>query len=491
MAPHGSGYPGQRAPEAQVADRDAAREGGRPVPVRENSSVLLRAARNQKRGPCFRSVAGRRALRAAAVRMLAARAGVSSGVAWELLPGRTRVPAAGPSGLRWAGAPEREPPGCTAGRPLRVSAGEGGAVMAKAQVPARARRSRKRRRRGAARAVPVRPPTAPGDFSQNWKALQEMLRRKPQAPEEPLPAPRVPPSGRQPEADPAPGPAGPPTAAQRPAGGVKRTDGDLCPRRKKQKAKEAAPAPPTEEDIWFDDVDPEDIEAAVGPEAARIARARLGRKRSGVTLVKEQAFGGLTRALAMDCEMVGVGPEGKESIVARVSIVNQYGKCVYDKFVKPTEPVTDYRTAVSGVRPENLKQGAELEAVQKEVAGILQGRILVGHALHNDLKVPPSWRWPCDPRPSLRRSSHVLFLDHPKKKIRDTQKYRPFRREVKSGRPSLKLLSERILGLRVQQAEHCSIQDAQVAMRLYVMVKKEWERPAPPGAARKNCSRDA
>lgn len=59
----------------------------------------------------------------------------------------------------------------------------------------------------------------------------------------------------------------------------------------------------------------------------------------------------------MDCEMVGVGPKGEDSIVARVSIVNQFGKCVYDKYVKPTEEVTDYRTAVSGIRPENINTG--------------------------------------------------------------------------------------------------------------------------------------
>ncbi|XP_059514432.1 RNA exonuclease 4 isoform X2 [Myotis daubentonii] len=94
--------------------------------------------------------------------------------------------------------------------------------------------------------------------------------------------------------------------------------------------------------------------------------------------------------------------------------------------------------------------------VQKEVAEMLRGRILVGHSLHNDLK--------------------VLLLDHPRKKVRDTQKYKPFKRQVQSGRPSLKLLAERILGVRVQQAEHCSIQDAQAAMRLYITVKKEWER---------------
>jgi len=58
----------------------------------------------------------------------------------------------------------------------------------------------------------------------------------------------------------------------------------------------------------------------------------------------------------MDCEMVGVG-DGTESVLARVSIVNQFGVPVYDKFVKPKEKVVDYRTHVSGVRPEDLKNG--------------------------------------------------------------------------------------------------------------------------------------
>ncbi|XP_008068996.1 RNA exonuclease 4 isoform X2 [Carlito syrichta] len=124
-------------------------------------------------------------------------------------------------------------------------------------------------------------------------------------------------------------------------------------------------------------------------------------------------------------------------------------------------------------RPHPLRE--ELEVVQKEVAEMLKGRVLVGHALHNDLK--------------------VLFLDHPKKNIRDTQKYKPFKSQVKSGRPSLKLLSEKILGIRVQQAEHCSIQDAQAAMRLYVLVKKEWESMARdrrlPVATPNNNSDDA
>ncbi|MCJ8741013.1 hypothetical protein PDJAM_G00065740 [Pangasius djambal] len=232
----------------------------------------------------------------------------------------------------------------------------------------------------------------------------------------------------------------------------------------KRKKVEEAEKKPTEADIWFDDVDPDDIEAAVGLEAANIVR-----KRSGVTktdakmtqrsterlLVKESTCDGFTRAIAMDCEMVGVGPGGEESMLARVSIVNYFGKCVYDKYVKPTEKVTDYRTAVSGIRPADIKHGEDFKIVQQEVAKILEGRILVGHAIHNDLK--------------------ILLLDHPKRHTRDTQKYKPFKKIAKSGRPALRVLCREILNVKVQQGEHSSVQDAQATMRLYTLVKKKWE----------------
>lgn len=235
---------------------------------------------------------------------------------------------------------------------------------------------------------------------------------------------------------------------------------------KKMKKDVAEDIKPTEDDIWFDDVDPDDIELAIGAEAADIMRRRQGIQRKDNTvqrkdnttesaLVKEKAFEGITKAVAIDCEMVGVGHDGEDSILARVSLVNQFGKCIYDKFVKPTERVTDYRTAVSGIRPADIKNGEDVRTVQKEVADILKGRIVVGHAIHNDLK--------------------ILLLGHPKKKIRDTQKYKPFKKAVKSGRPSLKVLCKEILNVEVQQGEHSSVQDAQATMRLYTMVKKQWE----------------
>lgn len=113
----------------------------------------------------------------------------------------------------------------------------------------------------------------------------------------------------------------------------------------------------------------------------------------------------ITKAVAMDCEMVGVGANGVDSIVARVSLVNEHCECIYDVYVLPTEEVTDYRTRVSGIRPGDLtrESGAKsFKLVQKEVADLIEGHVLVGHALNNDLD--------------------VLFLSHPRKKTRDTQK---------------------------------------------------------------------
>ncbi|NXM00489.1 REXO4 exonuclease, partial [Tyrannus savana] len=387
------------------------------------------------------------------------------------------------------------------------------------------KRRRRGRRKGGGEAATkspgmaaARPPRDPQEFSSNWKALQELLKQKTNGsnkslstcqndtkkkqPVQAAKSPEAPTlngnvgkakpskktdSGSAKESPPLAKPKPKKVAASKNLNGTKSTGKGCKDKRKngnvvtekddlkhkRRKAEEHVEQQPKEADIWFDDVDPKDIEAAIGPEAAKIARRNLGleagpsKESVEQVLVKENASDGLTRAVAMDCEMVGVGPKGEDSIVARVSIVNQFGKCIYDKYVKPTEKVTDYRTAVSGIRPENISAGEDFKTVQKEVADILKGRILVGHALKNDLK--------------------VLFLDHPQKKIRDTQRYKPFKQRVKSSRPSLKLLCETLLNVKVQTSEHCSIQDAQAAMRLYTLEKKKWEAAVKNKANNKNC----
>uniref|UniRef100_A0A0X3PBJ9 Exonuclease domain-containing protein n=1 Tax=Schistocephalus solidus TaxID=70667 RepID=A0A0X3PBJ9_SCHSO len=107
-------------------------------------------------------------------------------------------------------------------------------------------------------------------------------------------------------------------------------------------------------------------------------------------LVKMKSFSGPTKRIAMDCEFVGVGFDGKESALARVSIVNQFGHLLMDEYVRPKERITDYRTAVSGITPAHMRPGGpakDFDSVHQRVAELCKGRILVGHAVHNDLKV--------------------------------------------------------------------------------------------------------
>lgn len=184
--------------------------------------------------------------------------------------------------------------------------------------------------------------------------------------------------------------------------------------------------------IWFDDVDPELLDPEDRPDEETVKMIS-----NDNNLVKEKSFKGLTKSLAMDCEMVGVGYNGKDSILARVSIVNQFGHCVYDKYVKVTEKVTDYRTKVSGIRPQDLENGEDFKVVQKEVSDIMNGRVLVGHSIKHDLK--------------------VLFLDHPRKMIRDTSAYKPFRKLNGGKTPGLKSLTARLLGVSVQVSDSITI----------------------------------
>lgn len=70
--------------------------------------------------------------------------------------------------------------------------------------------------------------------------------------------------------------------------------------------------------------------------------------------------------LAIDCEMVGTGPKGSVSQLGRCSVVSYEGDVVYDKFIKPPMPVTDYRTRWSGIHPRNLANATPFSVARKE-----------------------------------------------------------------------------------------------------------------------------
>ena len=120
------------------------------------------------------------------------------------------------------------------------------------------------------------------------------------------------------------------------------------------------------------------------------------------TLGNDKAKKEIEGAVALDCEMVGIGPiktdaqgrEYRESSLAHVVIVDFNGKEIYNKLVIPKEgidKITDYRTFVSGVKEEDLiKLNPETHSYNKIIAEVrkkLKGRIIVGHGLKSDFKV--------------------------------------------------------------------------------------------------------
>ncbi|KAI4887576.1 hypothetical protein NFI96_031443, partial [Prochilodus magdalenae] len=164
--------------------------------------------------------------------------------------------------------------------------------------------------------------------------------------------------------------------------------------------------------------------------------------------------------VAMDCEMVGTGPNGQFSELARCSIVNYSGTVIYDKYIQPCRPVTDYRTRWSGIRKEDLKQALPYKQARKEILNILKGKVIIGHALHNDFR--------------------VLGISVPRNNTRDTLSF--YRLRQLYGIPkqcvSLKKLAHKLLNRKIQvgRAGHCSVEDARAALDLYKLVEEEWER---------------
>jgi RNA exonuclease 4 len=168
---------------------------------------------------------------------------------------------------------------------------------------------------------------------------------------------------------------------------------------------------------------------------------------------------------ALDCEMVGVGPEGLDSALARVSIINWNNEIVLDSYVKVEEKVTDYRTFISGITPEDIGSASAMtiEEVRQATSTILRGKILIGHGLENDLK--------------------AIGIGHPWCDVRDTATYEPFMKKSEHGNQDtllprkLRDLSLEILGKQIQVIgkAHSSVEDAIASMDLYKAVRPQWE----------------
>ncbi|KAI0600038.1 ribonuclease H-like domain-containing protein [Biscogniauxia sp. FL1348] len=235
--------------------------------------------------------------------------------------------------------------------------------------------------------------------------------------------------------------------------------------------------------LWASDHDisPEDLAEAYGlglskpataTPASSIAQPAERENEGAAPGLSAESVG---KYVALDCEMVGLEPDGRADALARVSLVDYHGRQVYDSYVRPREEagerVRDYRTAITGITAARLaRSGRAFDAVQAEVAALLRGRVLVGHDLRHDLA--------------------ALRLRHPPDMTRDTVRHPAFRRyAAPHGRsPALRVLARELLGLDIHAAAHSSVEDARVAMLLFRHRKSDFDvahaaryAPARPG----------
>ena len=163
----------------------------------------------------------------------------------------------------------------------------------------------------------------------------------------------------------------------------------------------------------------------------------------------------MVKAYAIDCEMVGV--KGGKSELVEIAVVNEEGKIVLNTLVKPKEQIIGPRTWVHGITRKAIQRfGQDPMTVIQKAWNIINGSILIGHDLNNDLKA-------------------LGWIDYPKELLRDTSIFQDLRFENVSQRPSLKKLAHHWLKKKIQDKRHSATEDARACMELYVMFKDKWE----------------
>ncbi|CAN6574949.1 unnamed protein product [Malus baccata var. baccata] len=172
-----------------------------------------------------------------------------------------------------------------------------------------------------------------------------------------------------------------------------------------------------------------------------------------------------TQVVALACKMVGGGSDGSLDLCAKVCLTDEYDNIIFQSYVKPLLPVTNYRY-ITGIRPEYLRDAMPLRQVQKKIQDFLcngepmwkirprggKARILVGHGLDHDLD--------------------SLQFEYPQVMIRDTAKYPPLMKTSKLSN-SLKYLTQAYLWYEIQTGIQDPYEDCVATMKLYMRMRSQ------------------
>eukprot|EP00899_Mesostigma_viride_P021305 jgi/Mesvir1/29176/Mv13863-RA.1 len=165
------------------------------------------------------------------------------------------------------------------------------------------------------------------------------------------------------------------------------------------------------------------------------------------------------RLLSLDCEMCVV--EGSRKELLKLAVMDQDLKVLFSDIVKPSRPVLDLKTEITGVTEEDVENATvTFEQAQRAVVELITpGTVLIGHGLSHDLT--------------------ALKIDY--RRVIDTSLYFRYDR-LSAATPALADLCQLLLKTPFRAggltSVHDVIEDASTPMRLVLR-----EIALPPGEA--------
>lgn len=195
----------------------------------------------------------------------------------------------------------------------------------------------------------------------------------------------------------------------------------------------------------------------ITPLPASIKRTPKPRHKNPISYIRAEITQNdmIDRILFLDAEFVKT--ESKHS-VGSITIINYDGKVIFDKIIKPKESVINYMSRITGFNKRMLDKGMPEDEALEIIHKIVEGKILVGSDLSQDIKI-------------LEINTATLLG------IRDLSTAKVLRRKMKieDHRIGLAAMVNHFFKIKLHQKTHSSLEDTKFIREIYLQIAKEYE----------------